>query len=75
MCIRKLCKVEAYPKVVRLRRFAFLRAVEALMINHFGYTIPESKAADTRIYMDDRTFVDSDLRRALDRFMLVSGAA
>ena len=45
------------------------RAVEALMINNFGYTIPESKAADTRIYMDDRTFVDSDLRRALDRVM------
>ena len=45
------------------------RAVEALMINNFGYTIPESKAADTRIYMDDRTFVDSDLHRALDRVM------
>eukprot|EP00435_Cladocopium_sp_Y103_P068465 s1007_g31.t1 len=43
------------------------RAVEALMINNFGYTIQESKAADTRIYMDDRTFVDSDLNRALDR--------
>ena len=50
------------------------------MINNFGYTIPESKAADTRIYMDDRTFVDSDLHRALDRVMawnleLVSRAA
>ena len=45
------------------------RAVEALMINNFGYTIPESKAADTRIDMDDRTFVDSDLHRALDRVM------
>ena len=58
----------------------WFRAVEALMINNFGYTIPESKAADTRIYMDDRTFVDSDLHRALDRVMawnleLVSRAA
>ena len=42
------------------------RAVEDLMINNFGYTIHESKAADTRIYIDDRTFVDSDIHRALN---------
>ena len=44
-----------------------MRAVDALMVSNFGHSVPNSQAANTRIYMDDRSFVDSNLDRTLDR--------
>eukprot|EP00438_Fugacium_kawagutii_P024002 Skav207430 [mRNA] locus=scaffold1798:50686:54459:+ [translate_table: standard] len=42
-------------------------SVNAQLQSQFGYTLAETQQADVRIYMDDRSWVDADLQRSLDR--------
>lgn len=42
-------------------------SVNARLRAQFGYSLAETQQADVRTYMDDRSWVDTDLQRSLDR--------
>lgn len=41
-------------------------SVNEILHNSYGYSIEETQMANTKIYMDDRTFVDAAYQRCLD---------